>query len=405
MCECVRALDLSRERYHINEFLQARTLCQCAPDMTVDVGWRPRIGSVEYQDDELLDLPVEHKALACPAPGSVSRRYFRCFSFENFVPGFPMRIRHSDGTSRSTTSGTPGVRCYSSWALITHQPIASHGHAAREPDDGILATERSATKGAAISTSVAKACKLLSALADGGSGTGVSELARRAELNKATALRLLGTLADEGLVVQDNATKTWGLGVQVLALAQAFRQDLTLYQAARAYMSQLVLETQESVTLLMEDGGWGVAIARAEPDSPLYVRQHVGERRPLYVGATRKVMLANVPDEALKRYLATVELQAFTPNTITDVDRLRQDLDLIRAQGYSVTDGELAEGIVGVSAAILIPAVGPVGSIGVAGPAFRFSREEAATLGPRLVEVAADIAQRMGARPAAPQAD
>jgi len=54
-----------------------------------------------------------------------------------------------------------------------------------------------------------------------------------------------------------------------------------------------------------------------------------------------RVLLAALPDAELDAFLARVSLQSFTPYTVTDKNELRQILDKVRRNGYSLVDQEL----------------------------------------------------------------
>jgi DNA-binding IclR family transcriptional regulator len=109
-----------------------------------------------------------------------------------------------------------------------------------------------------------------------------------------------------------------------------------------------------------------------------------------------KVLLAYLPEETLDRYLAR-PLESYTPKTVTDPNVLRQQLALIRKQGYSWVFEELEE-IAGVSAPIwdntgaatpppagrnntavatlgVVDTPKVVAAVNVYGPAFRFPPE------------------------------
>src|SRR5439155_11817975 len=81
-----------------------------------------------------------------------------------------------------------------SWAVRTvTADLEGSSHGTAEPSD-------SEGRLSALSTSVGKALALLDALGSGAASLGVSELARRADLPKSTAFRLLACLEDAGYV-------------------------------------------------------------------------------------------------------------------------------------------------------------------------------------------------------------
>jgi DNA-binding IclR family transcriptional regulator len=71
----------------------------------------------------------------------------------------------------------------------------------------------------------------------------------------------------------------------------------------------------------------------------------VGDKTPLYAGATSKCLLAFSSQEFIDRYLSKMTLRPLTNNTIIDVDQLLSDLDLIRERGYASSLGETVQGL------------------------------------------------------------
>ena len=58
-----------------------------------------------------------------------------------------------------------------------------------------------------------------------------------------------------------------------------------------------------------------------------------------------KVLLAALDDEALDRYLSTVELSRRTSRTISDASVLRTEVLKVRDQGWCLIDQELEDGV------------------------------------------------------------
>ena len=77
-----------------------------------------------------------------------------------------------------------------------------------------------------------------------------------------------------------------------------------------------------------------------------------GQERPLYAGATGKVLGAFQSDEVIRRRLMEEPLIPLTDRTITSPDALLEEYAKIREQGYAISDGELSVETVGIGAPI-----------------------------------------------------
>lgn len=81
-----------------------------------------------------------------------------------------------------------------------------------------------------------------------------------------------------------------------------------------------------------------------------------GLPRPLTRGATSKVILAHLPPRRLKLLLER-------EGTIGSVEEMREELTLIRKRGYSVTRGEVDDGMMGVAAPVVVASRSILGSL------------------------------------------
>lgn len=83
-------------------------------------------------------------------------------------------------------------------------------------------------------------------------------------------------------------------------------------------------------------------------------------------------------------------ITAFTPNTITDFDRLTAELTHIKAQGYALDNEEHEPGVFCIAAPIFDYSAHPVAAISVSAPASRMEPE-------RIQEIAAQVVSSAGA--------
>ena len=79
-----------------------------------------------------------------------------------------------------------------------------------------------------------------------------------------------------------------------------------------------------------------------------------GRPRPLTRGATSKVILAQLPTRRLNKLLATTNSSS-SPVTSSSDAAFRNELALIRKNGYCVARGEVDDGRVGLAVPIFIP--------------------------------------------------
>lgn len=243
--------------------------------------------------------------------------------------------------------------------------------------------------------SVSRAVRLLELVAEHPGELGVTELGRRLGVHKATAFRLLATLAEAGLVEQDPDTDKYRPGFGVVRLAAAAVGSLDLVRQARPILQRLAEATKETVNLAVLDGDQVVNVDQVEASHAVVHVNWVGRRTPLHCTSNGKILLAHLPEAEQERLLAT-PLERRTPKTIVDPGRLRSQLGQARLRGYAYTVEELEVGLNAVAAPIRDADGAVVAAVSVAGPAYRVTRSRTSHLAREVVLAAADISRRMG---------
>ena len=204
-----------------------------------------------------------------------------------------------------------------------------------------------------------RAVDLLGAFTTGpGTTLSLAEIARRTGLPKPTLHRLLAALDALGLV--ERTAGGYQLGIRLFELGEHVPRKQRLREAALPFLQDLFEASHDTVHLAVLDGTDVVYLERIRGHRPMKAASRVGGRLPAYCTGVGKALLA-FDGEAAARVLA-MPLVARTPYTITDHQRLAQELAEIRAAGIAFDREENAIGIACVAAPILLDerAVGAV---------------------------------------------
>lgn len=110
-------------------------------------------------------------------------------------------------------------------------------------------------------------------------------------------------------------------------------------------------------------------------DSVELMRSILGERAQMYCTGLGKAMLSYMGEQEIKDYLEHQELEAFTENSITDKDKLYEELVRTRQRGYAIDDMEHEFGIKCISMPILNRSKKVYAAISVSGIATHFNEE------------------------------
>lgn len=189
-------------------------------------------------------------------------------------------------------------------------------------------------------------------LADGGESS-VSEIARTIGMPIATAHRQVVTLVAEGyLTTAGNGRHV--AGARLLGLLHRLDEKQIIANVAAPMLQNLAEEARCIVQLgTFENDMVTYRIKTGFHANKMFTM--VGMQLEAYCSGIGKVLLAHLPPDIREAYLASGPFVALTTKTIIDPRELAEELKKVRAQGFAVDDGEIAEGLVCLAVPICKP--------------------------------------------------
>jgi IclR family acetate operon transcriptional repressor len=227
----------------------------------------------------------------------------------------------------------------------------------------------------------------------------LADLARRTRLSEPTALRYAASLSTHGLLERDAVSGRYRLGMRLFELGHKALRARDPRAIALPHMTRLRSRFEETVNLAMRHGDDLVLIEVLESPRSIRKGARLGDRDYWHASSLGKAVLAHLDPADARAVLERQERRQFTPHTITSVERLLDELDVVRAQGFAVDDLENETDLRCVGAAILDRRGSPQFAISIAGPATRVTREAALEMGAELREVAALVSAGLGYLP------
>jgi len=171
----------------------------------------------------------------------------------------------------------------------------------------------------------------------------LAQLAERARLCSSTTYRLLQTLESRGYIEQVPQTGRYRLGLACLRLGEIAIVQLDLRERLRPFLFELRNRFRETVHLAILDSHRMEVIYVDKLDGLLPIgmmSSRIGARAPAHCTGVGKALLAyEDPAEVVAHYHEHPPT-AFTPRTLTDLDRLMQHLADVRSQGFATDDVE-----------------------------------------------------------------
>lgn len=191
---------------------------------------------------------------------------------------------------------------------------------------------------------------------------GLSELARRAGLPKATVYRLATELTASGLLERDD--DAFRLGSWLFELGQRVPRYRDLCKLAMPFMEDLYVATGATVHLGVRDGGEIVYALKVHGHGGVDEPSRVAGRILAHCTATGRALLSVEPPEVLERLIAS-GLEPMTAYTSVTSQALRAAIVRARRTGAAVEREEVRLGH-GAVASPVFGIDGPVAAIGVA---------------------------------------
>jgi IclR family pca regulon transcriptional regulator len=178
----------------------------------------------------------------------------------------------------------------------------------------------------------------------------LSDLARAADLPRATARRILFTLEHGGFVATDG--KLFTLTPHVLTLAASYLRSSQVITVLQPVLDRIAAAAQEISSLSVLDGDEVVFIARGSPARVFSAGLDIGYRLPAFCTSVGRAMLGQFDNVELASRLAKMRREPMTAQTVTDPKLLLAAIIADREKGYSLVDREAEPGFRSISVPI-----------------------------------------------------
>lgn len=252
-----------------------------------------------------------------------------------------------------------------------------------------------------MSSTADKALSLLELFSSKQPEIGLSEIARLADIDKATAHRLLTTLAKRGFLEQSAQSKLYRLGVSVVRLARYREAIFPLESVVRSELELLANQTGETCHASIIAGNKLATIGYAEGSKSIHVTLEPGQLLHLHATASGVACLAYMSSERQKLFLKK-PLESFTPATPVDIEGVVKLVEKARKAGFATADQTYESDVYGIAAPLFGPDGFAQGAVAVATPAHRMTRELLSQTAAHVMEAATRITRKLGFEPPKP---
>ncbi|MDX2849817.1 IclR family transcriptional regulator [Streptomyces sp. PA03-3a] len=247
-----------------------------------------------------------------------------------------------------------------------------------------------------MSQTVDRALRILPLLAEGPAN--LEQVATRLDVHKSTALRLLRTLHEHGMVYRQDDQR-YRLGARLFALAQEAMENLDVRGIAHPHLVALNELTGHTVHLAVYEEGEVVYIDKVESRYAVRMYSRIGKPVAITVAAVAKLLLADLPEAERRAVARSLEYPRYTARSITDPAAHLAELARVREQGWASDLGGHEESINCVAAPIRGADGRVAAACSISAPNVVVSAEELLKLCPQVQRTAEAISREYSGRP------
>ncbi|MFB9268449.1 IclR family transcriptional regulator [Bradyrhizobium erythrophlei] len=223
---------------------------------------------------------------------------------------------------------------------------------------------------------IQKVCAILRVLAQR-SPLRLTDIADTTSLNKATALRILNSLIEEGFVARVAGAKTYELGQEARVMAVGARRTVDIAELAQPSLLRLSERSADTALLSVRSGVEALYLARSVGSHPLQPNYlQIGSRRPLGVGAGALALLVWLPDAEIEAVIEVIVPRLAKSPRITP-KFLRERIVSARKVGHTVLIDAAFPGMGGVGVPVRDDTGEVVAALSIGAASDRIRRREA----------------------------
>lgn len=196
-----------------------------------------------------------------------------------------------------------------------------------------------------------------------------SEVARKLDLNMTSTYRYINTLVEMGYLVKDPRTKEIRPSCTCLLLCNNLLRATDHLKLIREVVDGIHTSWNLSIEVAFAVGNSLVRIYNREADETFTYRLPDSTTDSFHNTALGKAFLSTLPRKEFIKRLQAIELVPRTDKTITDKDRLADEILKTRKRGFATTAEEYLPGLLAIAA----PIFDPINGLGVGAVSFDFS--------------------------------
>lgn len=242
--------------------------------------------------------------------------------------------------------------------------------------------------------SAERVLEIFELLKDYPDGLTSNEISRMLDYAGSSTFGLVKTLSERGyLLVDDN--KRYALGAKLIQLGAYASSYLDLNKIAGPILKDLMEKLQETVFMAVLSDEEIVYVAKVDNFRSISTNARLGGRKPIYCTGLGKAFLTFLPEEERDRIINRIQFLPITENTITDREKLYQQIREFKRMGYAVDNEEIEVGLWCASAPVFNNQGRMEAAVSVSGPTARMKSNQQMIVD-SLLAATRELSEKMG---------
>jgi IclR family KDG regulon transcriptional repressor len=153
--------------------------------------------------------------------------------------------------------------------------------------------------------------------------------------------RMLRTLEDDAFFERNKETGKYRLGSIFFELGLIYAFHFPLRRIMRPHIEEIARKLNGTASWSILKNDKIIVMDRAKSlnhDVPAY---RIGLNPPIHCTCAGRLLMAHVPEEEQDRILQVVDLVKYTDTTLVDPELIKENLKLVKEQGYADCQGEI----------------------------------------------------------------
>lgn len=205
--------------------------------------------------------------------------------------------------------------------------------------------------------------KILETVAKKGSMT-LKDIYTTLELNKASVFRIVSAMCSNGYLNKDELSGKYSLSFKAFEIGVYAVRNVDYISFIKRTLDTLSSSLGVIAQFSVEDNNELLCLESYDPartSFSLYTR--VGQRSPLYSTSAGKAILSTYTNDEIREKWGSMNVRAYTHNTITRLDDMLKEVGRIRQCNYALDNEESEPGLFCVGTVLLNYNHRPIGAI------------------------------------------